>query len=61
MPKQPKQNGVKEIQIAVRLTAETVRTIDGYAERQSRPGLRVTRADAVRMLLQAGLDTERKK
>jgi predicted transcriptional regulator len=45
---------------AFRFSESLVRRLDKHAERlaRERPGLRVTRADALRMLLVEGLDRE---
>jgi hypothetical protein len=47
---------------AFRLPDALIAEADRYAKRleAERPGIRVTRADAVRMLLSAGLAAERK-
>lgn len=46
-------------QVAFRFTRDLLRRIDRYAEQLvKKTGARVTRADAVRMLLKRGLDAE---
>jgi hypothetical protein len=46
-------------QVAFRFTKALLRRIDKYAEQVSKQtGAHITRADAVRMLLKRGLDTE---
>ena len=46
-------------QVAFRFTRDLLRRIDKFAEQVvKKTGARVTRADAVRMLLKRGLDTE---
>lgn len=43
-------------QLAIRLEAELIKRLDAVAERLSRPGLTVTRTDAVRVALLTGLE-----
>lgn len=44
-----------KIQIAVRLEGDLVARLDAVAAKLSRPGLDITRADAIRVALEAGL------
>jgi predicted DNA-binding protein len=49
-------------QIAVRLDADVVSRLDAIAAKLSRPGLTVTRTDAIRIALMTGLESmEREK
>jgi hypothetical protein len=49
-------------QVAFRFTRDLLRRIDKFAEQVvQKTGARITRADAVRMLLKRGLDQERVK
>lgn len=50
----------RTIQVAFRLPSELIETLDAYVSdlRKRTPGLSVTRADAVRILLARGLDQE---
>jgi hypothetical protein len=45
----------KTTQVAVRLSADLLRRLDGAARKLSRPGLEITRADAIRIALETGL------
>jgi len=45
------------IQTAVRITAPTVKRLDDLAKSMSRPGLTVSRSEAVRVALLQGLDS----
>jgi predicted transcriptional regulator len=44
------------VQTAVRLDAEVVARLDAIAAKMSRPGLEVTRTDALRIALMTGLE-----
>lgn len=50
----------RTIQVAFRLPSELIETLDAYVAdlRKRTPGLSVTRADAVRILLARGLEHE---
>ena len=54
--------GPPTTQLAVRLTDALLARVDAYTERlcQERPGITVTRADAVRNLLTEALDAKNK-
>lgn len=43
-------------QVAIRLDADTLARLDALAARLSRPGLALTRTDAIRIALATGLD-----
>lgn len=55
----PKTKTTKEkvptVQVAIRLDAELIPRLDAVAAKLSRPGLSLTRTDAVRICLQTGL------
>jgi uncharacterized protein (DUF4415 family) len=48
-------------QIAVRLDADVIGRLDAIAGKMSRPGLEVTRTDAIRIALLTGLQTIEKE
>jgi hypothetical protein len=50
-----KNEPTEKTQIAVRLDADLIARLDAVAAKLSRPGLDVTRADAIRVALEAGL------
>lgn len=50
----PRITGKTE-QLAVRVEHDTIARIDGLADRLSAPGLKLTRADVVRMALAEGV------
>ena len=53
-----------KVQIAIRLDGDLVVRLDALASKLSRPGLEVTRTDAMRVAIATGLDTidgERKR
>lgn len=54
MPKKTKDT--PSTQVGVRLDADLLRRLDALAARLSRPGLQLSRADAVRIALATGLD-----
>lgn len=45
----------EKVQIGVRLEEDLVDRLDAVAKKLSRPGLEITRADAIRVVLEAGL------
>lgn len=54
----------EQIQTAIRVPGSFLKRADKLAERMSRPGLRLTRADVLRLALAEGfthLETEQKK
>jgi len=57
MPKHSKNKEVVggSLQTAVRLENETVARVDALVEKMSRPGLRLSRTDIIRMALAEGL------
>ncbi len=56
MPKdKPARGKVPGVQTAVRLDPELLARLDAVATKLSRPGLEVTRADAIRIALATGL------
>ena len=50
-----KNEPTEKTQIAVRLDGDLIARLDAVAAKLSRPGLDVTRADAIRVALEAGL------
>ena len=51
----PKKESPDKVQVAVRLDADVVARLDAVAAKLSRPGLELTRADAIRIALETGL------
>lgn len=51
----PKPPEAPSVQVSVRLAAADLEEVDALAGRLSRPGMTVTRADALRIALLAGL------
>jgi predicted DNA-binding protein len=47
--------------VAVRLEGDLIARLDAVAKKLSRPGLEVTRADAIRVALEAGLSAIEKE
>jgi predicted DNA-binding protein len=52
---------VPTVQTAVRLEAEVIARLDAIATKMSRPGLEVTRTDALRIALMTGLEVIEKE
>ena len=62
MPKnKPAKGKVPGVQTAVRLDPEMLARLDAVAAKLSRPGLEVTRADAIRIALATGLQAIEKE
>ena len=56
MPKHAKEKEVGgSLQTAVRLESEVIARLDALVEKMSRPGLRLSRTDIIRMALAEGL------
>jgi len=50
-----------DAQTAIRIPSAVLRAVDALARRLSRPGLRITRATMIRMLVIQGVQRERKR
>jgi hypothetical protein len=56
-----KKANAETTQVAVRLAPDLLRRLDAAARRLSRPGLELTRADAMRIALETGLQSIEKE
>jgi predicted DNA-binding protein len=45
-----------QVQVAIRLPGSVLTRLDGLAEKQSQPGMRVTRTEVLRRAIHLGLD-----
>ena len=60
-PRATQTKGGRTVQVAVRLDTQLLKRIDTFAKSTSAPGLSLTRADAMRMLMSQALDSAEKK
>jgi hypothetical protein len=60
MPRVPREKGPNDQQVTVNLPSSWVDEVDELAESLTRPGVSVTRADALRLAVRTGLDALRK-
>jgi hypothetical protein len=56
-----KKTSAETTQVAVRLAPDLLRRLDAAARKLSRPGLELTRADAIRIALETGLQSIEKE
>jgi hypothetical protein len=50
-----KDDSVEKVQVAIRFTEAMIARLDAVAVKLSRPGLKLTRADAIRIAIESGL------